>query len=244
MDVERPAAAHQRVPHLDGAIPRHPDLVAEIARVAGARDVDRHAGDRPLVMRKYLRCRCRRRPPRASSRAEVGPCSASAATCSEMSSIAHVETDGVLREPAQVRIGGGPAVRVLRQPRHRPVVDHLAVLVAPRRVVDLPDGELRRVARDDAIDEPGRVAAADAVLEERRDVDERRRVADRVVLVLVMRFVRADRVVARPLAEIQAFAQRERALVNGGPDRHKRIIEEPQRIKRQVIAARRVRISS
>ena len=38
-----------------------------------------------------------------------------------------VEPGGVLGEPAQVRIGRGPSVRLLRQPRHRPVVDHLAV---------------------------------------------------------------------------------------------------------------------
>ena len=86
-----------------------------------------------------------------------------------------VEADRVLREPAQARIGRGPAERVLRQPRHRAVVDHLAVLVAPGRVVDLPDRELGRVARDHAIDQPDRVAAADAVLEQRRDVDQRRR---------------------------------------------------------------------
>src|SRR6185436_18024070 len=45
VNVEGTAAAHQRIPDVDGAIPRHPDLVTEIARVAGARDVDRHAAD-------------------------------------------------------------------------------------------------------------------------------------------------------------------------------------------------------
>src|SRR5262245_63403249 len=45
-DVEWPSAAHERVPHLNGAIPRHPNLVAQISRVARARDVNRHARDR------------------------------------------------------------------------------------------------------------------------------------------------------------------------------------------------------
>src|SRR4030095_6056723 len=45
-DVEWPRAAHERVPHLNGAIPRNPDLVAQISRVARARDVYRHARDR------------------------------------------------------------------------------------------------------------------------------------------------------------------------------------------------------
>ena len=58
------------------------------------------------------------------------------------------QADGVLRQPAQAGIGRGPAERVLRQPRHGPVVDDLAVLVAPRRVVDLSDGQLGRVTRD------------------------------------------------------------------------------------------------
>ena len=113
------------------------------------------------------------------------------------------------REPAQARIGRGPSEARLSQPRHRAVVDHLAVLVAPRRVEDLADRHLADVARDDAIDEPRGIGARDQVLEQRRDVDQRRGVADRVVFVLVMAFVRADRVVARPVAIVQALAQRE-----------------------------------
>ena len=97
------------------------------------------------------------------------------------------------------------------------------MLVAPRRVIHLADRELRRVARDDAIDELHRVLAAHAILEQRRDVDERRRVADRVVLVLVMRLVRAHGVVAGPLAVIQTRGKRERAFMNGGADRHAQV---------------------
>ena len=44
-------------------------------------------------------------------------------------------------------------------------------------------------------------------------------IANRVVLVLVMRLVRADRVVARPLAIVQAVAQRKGSLVKCGSDR-------------------------
>ena len=131
-----------------------------------------------------------------------------------------VEARRVLGEPAQVRIGGRPAIHLLRHPRHRAIVDDLAVFVAPRRVVDLADRHLRRVARDDAIDEPHRVGARHAVLEERRDVDQRAGVADGVVFVLVMRLVGADGVVAGPVAIVEALAQLERACVEGGTDRH------------------------
>ena len=46
-----------------------------------------------------------------------------------------VEADRVLREPSQAGIGGGPAKGVFGEARHGPIVDDLAVLVAPRRVV-------------------------------------------------------------------------------------------------------------
>ena len=143
-----------------------------------------------------------------SSRADVGPCSATAAISSETSSIWTFMPRGVLPEPAQARIRGRPAERLLRQPRHRPVVDHLAVLVAPRRVVDLPDRHLRHVARDQPIHQPRRVGPRHHVLEERRHVDQRGGVADGVVFVLVMALVGADGVIPGPLAIVQALAQR------------------------------------
>ena len=74
------------------------------------------------------------------------------------------------------------------------------------------------VARDHAIHQLGRILAGDQVLVERRDVDERRGVADGVVLVLVMHLIDADRVVARPFAVVQALAERECSLVKRGSD--------------------------
>ena len=212
LDVERLAAAPSARPTPSTARPRrHPDLVAEIAGVAGARDVDRHAGDRAAASRGSTSAASMSASATArSSRADVGPCSASAATCSEMSSICDVQPGGVLPEPAQARIGRRPPEHLLVQPRHRPVVDHLAALVAPRRVEDLarpPSSSTSRVmtrSTKRAASRPG-----DEVLEQRRDVDQRRGVADRVVLVLVVRLVGADRVVARPLAVVQALAERE-----------------------------------
>ena len=52
----------------------HPDLVAEIAGVAGARDVDRHAGDACRWSRGSTSGgRCRRRPPRAAGAPTSAP---------------------------------------------------------------------------------------------------------------------------------------------------------------------------
>src|SRR5207247_1408988 len=70
----------------------------------------------------------------------------------------------------------------------------------------------------------------EAILEQRAHVDERRGVPDGVVLVLVMDFVGADRVVARPLAIAEALAQRERLLVNGGADRQAVLAERLSRL--------------
>ena len=220
LDVERTAAFDERVPHLDRARGRHPDLVAEIAGVAGARDVHRHAGDgaaRDAEVLQPIDVRLRDRAQQLRGRRALQR--------HRRDLLRHVfdpdvHAARVLPEPAQARIRRRPAERLLRQPRHRPVVDHLAVLVAPRRVEHLADGHLRHVARDQPIDQARRVRSGDHVLEERRDVDQRRGVADGVVLVLVVALVGADGVVARPLAIVQALAERKGAVVEGRSDRH------------------------
>src|SRR5262249_11355991 len=66
----------------------------------------------------------------------------------------------------------------------------------------------------------GGVATADQILVQRCDVNQSRRIADRVVLVLVMHFVHAGRVVSRPLAIVEALAERKGAFVKGSSDRH------------------------
>ncbi len=211
---------HQRVPHADRVPGRHPDLVAEIAGVPGARDVDRHARDDPRHDAEVLEAIDVGAGRRAQQLRRGRPLERERRRLLRDVLDGHVEAGRVLPEPAQARIRRRPAERLLRQPRDRPVVNHLAVLVAPRRVEDLPDRHLRHVAGDDPIDEPRGVAPVDPVFVERRDVDERRRVADGVVLVLVMPLVRADGVVAGPLAVVEALAQRERALVDGGSYGH------------------------
>src|SRR5262249_8632285 len=100
-------------------------------------------------------------------------------------------------------------------------VDDFALLIAPAAVDDLSNLHLVDVTGDDAIHQLGRVFAGDQILIQRRNVDERSRVANGVVLVLVMYLVHADRVVSRPLAVVQAVAKRESALVKGSSDGHR-----------------------
>ena len=92
--------------------------------------------------------------------------------------------------------------------------------IAPAAVDDLVDGDFMDVASDDAVDEFGGFAAGHPVFEERGDVDERGGIADGVVFVLVVHFVDADGVIARPLAVVQAFAKRQSALVKCSSDGH------------------------
>ena len=130
----------------------------------------------------------------------------------------HVHVQAVLAEPAQAGVGGGPAIDVFFEARDRAVVDDLALFVAPAAINHLAHFDFVDVASDDAVHQAGRVFAGDQILVQRRDVDERGRVANGVVLVLVMNFVHADGVVAGPLAVVQAVAQGESSLVKCGSD--------------------------
>ena len=132
-----------------------------------------------------------------------------------------VQAARVHPEPAQRRIGGRPAVALLVQPGDRPIVHDKAVFVAPGRVVDAADGELVRVARDHAVDEPRRVRAGDEILVERRDIDERGRLADGVVLDLVGVVIRAGGEIARPFPPLLLAVERRRARIERGSYRHR-----------------------
>ena len=127
----------------------HPQLVAQVARVAGAADIDAR---RRRSSRRGGGSSAGRRtasPVAASSTARArGPWSASAATRSVTSSICDVEAVRVQAQPAQLRIGRRPAPRRLVEAGDGAVVDDLAVLVAPGRVEHLADGDSAGVAGD------------------------------------------------------------------------------------------------
>src|SRR5438094_3491983 len=133
-------------------------------------------------------------------------------------------------EPAQVRLGGGPAIAVFVEARDGAVVNHFALLVAPAAINHLSLGHFVNVARDDAVHQLGSVAPGDQVLVQRRDVNQRRCIADSVVLVLMVHLIHADRVISRPLAIIEALAEREGAFVKGGSDGHDFLFNSKLRI--------------
>ena len=88
----------------------------------------------------------------------------------------------------------------------------------------MPDGNFIDVAGDDPVHQAGGIFAADHVFEKRTDVDEGGRIAYGVVLMLVVSFVNADGVISRPLAIVEALAERESALVKCGSDRQRTLL--------------------
>ena len=155
-----------------------------------------------------------------------------------MSSMFTSRPERVLVEPSQAGISRRPAIEIFSQPRDRAVVNHFALLVAPAAINHLPHGHFVDVARNHAVHELCRIAPADQVFEKRRHINQRRRIPDRVVLVLVMHLVHAHRVIARPLAIIHALAKLRCPVVNRCSNRHCRSWfrrNQPQLIRARII---------
>ncbi len=200
LERARAARVDDRVPRGDRALARDPDLVAEVARVAGARDERRvpeqvDVGEAVVLhpreigagepLEELARSRTLQRE-RAELVGHVGD--------------RDVEAGGARVEPARVALGRREPEMRVADARDRAVVDDLAARVAPRRVGHVAYRHLREIARDEPIEERVRVGPADVVFEQRRHVDQRARVADREVLAVLRELVRAPRPSAPPSA--------------------------------------------
>ena len=119
-----------------------PDLVAEVAGVAGARDRDRDVADGRVYEAEVLERREIRRRQLLEDRARQRALQRERAGALGDVLDRDVEPDGVHRQPAEVRLGAREAERVLVEPADGAVVDDLAVRVAPRRVEHLADAAL------------------------------------------------------------------------------------------------------
>src|ERR1700691_1186987 len=122
-------------------------------------------------------------------------------------------------EPAHARIGRGPTINVFRGARDGAVVNYFAFFIAPAAVNYLSHGDFVDVASDHAVDQLGGVLAGQKIFVERGDVDHRGGVANRVVLMVVVHFVNAHGVIARPFAIIHALAKLRGSVVDGCSDR-------------------------
>ena len=161
-----------------------PDLVAELARVARARDHDRDPVERPDTPDRepepadVLERRLRRRRPHDLLQ-QLAACRPLDREVVELvggrldPDLQLVAVRELLEPDAVVLVAADEAEVVLAEPVDRRVVDHPARLVAEGRVRDLPDGQPPRVARDRLLDERLRVWPEDLPLAERRDVHDR-----------------------------------------------------------------------
>ena len=109
---------------------------------------------------------------------------------------------------------------LLVEAKNRSVLNDRAVVLAETAVERLADGAFCHIASDDAVYQFQRVLAANVVLVQWRDVDQRRRIADRVILVVVHHVVGARDEIARPGAPVLAGTQRRCARMKWRPDGH------------------------
>ena len=208
------------VPDRKRSLGRHPELVAPVARVSGARDVDGDAGDLAHAAAEVLHVDpvgaghlLQDLPRESTLERERG---GGVADVGDL----HVEAGGVHQEPAVAGVRGRDAVSVLREARHGAVVEDLALLVAPGRVVGPVDRELGHVPRHHAVEEPEGVGARDLVLVERAHVDHGRRLSDGVVFDVVEVGVDGGGEVAGPLTPGEPGVQLLLALEERGADAH------------------------
>ena len=119
----------------------------------------------------------------------------------------HVEAIGAVGQPGQVALLAAEAKIRLRQPEQGAVIQHMAVIVAPGRILDPSGLQLAHVAQRQAIEETFGIGSAYAVFDHRRDVEQGRRGADREIFELVVEN-RVRRLVARPGIPVVGGRQR------------------------------------
>ncbi len=224
LDVERPSGAHQRVPHPHARTQpasRSRSRDRPCSRCARCRPARRRCGR--CVTRKYRSASMSASATRRSTRADVGPCSASAATCSETSSIStsHAGARSAGTSAGWDRPRSSDSVCSSSRDTV-PSSMTLPVLVAPGRVEHLADGQALRVARDDAVRRGGsRPGPLTRYLKSGETSISAAALRMALYSCSWCGLVRADGVIARPLAVVQRLAER-RACARERPFRSAR----------------------
>src|SRR5438445_445828 len=206
-DVVSLTPLHERVPQRLGPFALNPDFVSEVARVSGPRDLDGNAIELRLDESEVLQLLNsaisrfqQNRPGRGSLERERSDV---------FGDVVHlgIQPHPRVLEPFQIRLRGRHSEGPIPEIPKRAVVDRLAAFIAPWRVVDLSLREFRRIPGDDVVHEVQGILPADEVLVERRDVEQARRVTDRVILHLRDEGVRRGREISGPSSPFPAVAQ-------------------------------------
>src|SRR5688572_18900707 len=213
------ALAEERVPQVEGALRVDPQLVAEVAGEARARDHQLGAVKLKISDVEGLHGLGARAADRLQHRAARRALQRERGDVVRVLHDRHVEAEGVARQPVELALLRAEAVDALAQVEDRAVVDHLAVVVAPDAVADLTGLDLRDVARDQAVEERERVRAGDQVLGHRRQVEDRAGVPDRRVLELLVEVGVCGRVVLPAVPLVQDVERRGARVEGRLPDR-------------------------
>ena len=173
-----------RVEDGERVVAADPHLVAEVAGVAGARDRDRRAGDLGLGVPEVRQAPRPRGPACRGWLASAGPGRRACRTPRWHPRCVTSSRPTRSLEVAEVGLGGGQQELVVGVAEDHAVLEHVATVVAPQRVLRAPGLAGPDVAGHHAPEEALGVAADDPVLVQRRGVEEAGAVADREVLVL------------------------------------------------------------
>src|ERR1700752_3796662 len=154
MNIEGATVRHQRVPNFESIVRSDPEFITQIARVARARNLNRPTRDSSFCHTKVFETRdvCvlyETLEQAARSWTLQGERGNTFRNVFDL----HVHACGVLRKPAQTRIGCGPAIGILFETRNCAVVDHFTAFVAPRCIDHLAHRHFSHIASDDAVNE-------------------------------------------------------------------------------------------
>ena len=220
-DAATAAGGPHGVPEDHGILAPDPDLVAQVAGVTGPRDAHRDLADLGLHV------------------AEVGQLGD--ATGDRRQEVTRTRTldrqhgpvvgdvlDGDVEaadepfEVRKVRFRGREQVLVASVAQDDAILDDVAAVVAPGGVLRVARLACPDVAHEDTGQEPLGVGSGDAVLVERRRVEEAGAVADGEVLELVRHLVARGGQVIRPVLIESGLVERGEALVEGRRSDHAR----------------------
>src|ERR1700688_497313 len=111
-----------------------------------------------------------------------------------------VETDGRIQKPIDLAFRRANPIFAFAQAKYRAVIDEMTRVVAPHTVGDAIRLELGEIAGNQSIEIWQRIRTCHAVLHHRRQVIERRGIANREIFLLHRR-ENIDRGVSRPRYE-------------------------------------------
>src|SRR3989449_7860082 len=206
-DVVSLPLLHHRVPQRLGPFALDPDLVSEVAGVSGPRDLDGNAIELRLDKPEVLQFLNGAIGPLEQDRPGRGPLERERPDVFGYVGHFGVQSHSRVLEPFQIRLRGRHPEGAIPEIPERAVVDRLAAFIAPRCVVDLSLREFRSIARDDLVHEVQGILPVDAVLVERRNIEQSRGVADRVILHLWNEGVRRGGKITGPSSPFPAVAQ-------------------------------------